>query len=92
MATARVKLLELTLKNTGGKLIMTYFTVKRLNKTSSTRTEVHHEILGGCPMYQIVNIYLGSKTAKPLSFKVEGSLVLVFYLEKKSFGFHCLLT
>lgn len=51
MATARVKLLELTLKNTGGKLIMTYFTEKSLNKTSSTRTEVHNEILGECPMY-----------------------------------------
>lgn len=56
MATARVKLLELTLKNTGGKLIMTYVTEKRLNKTSSTRTEVHNEILCECPMYQIVNI------------------------------------
>lgn len=43
-ATARVRLLELIAKY-WGKLIMT-FIEKRLNKTSSTKIEVHNEILG----------------------------------------------
>lgn len=43
-ATARVRLLELIAKY-WGKLIMT-FIEKRLNKSSSTRTELHNEILG----------------------------------------------